>query len=113
MDTSSPTELINQVLLGMREGSEFLSEGQACDLAKGELESERTSISSGGAKGEQESSTLEGEEKGEEMRDVSFQDEILMQIERETGHHEDLTSISIDEQMQIAILMGIEGGRCI
>ena len=34
MDTSSPTTLINQVLLGMREGSAFLSEGQACDLAK-------------------------------------------------------------------------------
>ena len=49
-----------------------MSEGQACDLAKGELEGERTSISSEGAKGEQESSTLEGEEKGEKMRDVSF-----------------------------------------
>ena len=48
----SPTDLINQVLLGMREGSEFLSEGQARDLAKGEDVSERTPTSSGGAKGE-------------------------------------------------------------
>ena len=52
MDTSSPTSLINQVLLGMRGGSAFLSEGQACDLEKGELEGERTSISSGGSKGD-------------------------------------------------------------
>ena len=44
------------------------------------------------------------------MRDVSFQDEILMQTEREIGHPEDLTSISIDEQMQIAHSMGIEVG---
>ena len=63
MDIFSPTTLINQVLLEMREGSAFLSEGQACDLAEGDLEGERTSISSGGAKGEQESSTLEDEEK--------------------------------------------------
>ena len=44
------------------------------------------------------------------MRDVSFQDEILMKIVRKTGHSEDLTSISIDEQMQIAHSMGIEVG---
>ena len=44
------------------------------------------------------------------MRDVSFQDEILMQTEREIGHPENLTSISIDEQMQIAHSMGIEVG---
>ena len=62
----------------MREGSEFLSEGKASDLAKGELESERTPTSSGGSKGENEGTTLEGEEKGEQLREVSFQDEILM-----------------------------------
>ena len=44
----SPTELINQVLLGMREGSDFVSEGQARDLEKGEDESERTPTSSRG-----------------------------------------------------------------
>ena len=110
MDTSSPTTLINQVLIGMREGSAFLSEEQACDLEKGEIEGGRTSISSGCAKGEQESSTLEGEEKGEKMRVVSFQNETLMQTEREIGHTEDLTSIFIDEQMQIAHSMGIEVG---
>ena len=72
--------------------------------------SERTPTSSGGAKGEDEGTTLEGEEKGEQLRDVSFQDEILMQTVRETGNSEDLTSISIDEQMQIANSMGIEVG---
>ena len=46
----SPTELINQVLLGMREMSDFVSEGQARDLEKGEDESERTPTSSGGEK---------------------------------------------------------------
>ena len=106
----SPTNLINQVLLGMREGSDFLSEGQDRDLAKGEDVSERTPTSSGGAKGEVEGTTLAGEEKGEDLRDVSFQDEILMKTVREIGHPEDLTSISIDEQMQIANSMGIEVG---
>ena len=47
---------------------------------------------------------------GEQLRDVSFQDEILMQTVRETGNSEDLTLISIDEQMQIAKSMGIEVG---
>ena len=51
----------NEVLLGMREGSDFLSEGQARDLTKGEDVSERTPTSSGGAKGEDEGTTLEGE----------------------------------------------------
>ena len=101
----SPTKIINQVLLGMREGSDLVSEGQARDLAKGDDESERTPTSSGGAKGEVEGTTLEGEAKGE---DVSFHDEILMKTVRETGYSEDLTSISIDEQMQIAHSMGIE-----
>ena len=54
----------------------------ASDLEKGEAESERTPTSSGGAKGEHESTTLVGEEKGEELRDVSFQDEILMKTVR-------------------------------
>ena len=106
----SPTELINQVLLGMRARSKLLSDGQAKDLAKEEDVSERTPTSSGGAKGEVESTTLASEEKGEDLRDVSFQDEILMKTVRETGHNEDLTSISIDEQMQIAKSMGIEVG---
>ena len=44
------------------------------------------------------------------MSDVRFQDEILMKIVRETGPTEDLTSVSIDEQMQIANSMGIEVG---
>ena len=44
------------------------------------------------------------------MRDVSFQDEILMKTVRETGYSEDLTSISIDEKMQIAHSMGIKVG---
>ena len=56
----------------MREGSGFLSEGQARDLAKGEDESERTPTFSGGAKGEDEGTTLEGEEKGEQLREVRF-----------------------------------------
>ena len=43
----SPTEVINQVLLCMREESEFLSEGHARDLAEGEDVSERTPTSSG------------------------------------------------------------------
>ena len=106
----SPTELINQVLLGMREGSEFQSEGQARDLAKGEDMSERTPTSSGGTKGEVEGTTLAVDEKGEDLRDVRFQDEILMKTVRETGYPKDLTSISIDEQMQIANSMGIEVG---
>ena len=41
---------------------------------------------------------------------MRFQDEILIQTVRETGDSEDLTSISIDEQMQIAKSMGIEVG---
>ena len=44
------------------------------------------------------------------MSDVSFQDEILMKTIRETGTTEDLTFVSIDEQMQIAKSMGIEVG---
>ena len=60
----------------------------------------------GGAKGDDEGTTLEGEEKGEQLRDVSFQDEILMKIVRETGNYEDLTSISIGEHMQIANFNG-------
>ena len=66
--------------------------------------------SSGDAKGELKSTTLEGDEKGEEMSDVRFQDEILMQTVRETSTTEDLTLVSIDEQMQIAHSMGIEVG---
>ena len=94
----------------MREGSDFLSEGHARDLAKGEDVSERTPTFSGGAKGENEGTTLACEEKGENLRDVSFQDEILMKTMRETGQPEDLTLISIDEQMQIANSMGLEVG---
>ena len=90
----SPSNLINEVLLRMKEESDFLSEGHARDLAKGE----------------DEGTTLEGEEKGEQLREVRFQDEILMQTVRETGDSEDLTSISIDEQMQITKSMGIEVG---
>ena len=60
----SPSNLINEVLLGMREGSDFQSEGQARDLAKGEDVSERTPTSSGGAKGENEGTTLAVKEKG-------------------------------------------------
>ena len=41
------------------------------------------------------------------MSDVRFQKEILMQILRETGKNEDLTSVSIDEKMQIAQSLGI------
>ena len=78
----SPTNLINKVLLGMREGSDFLSDGQARDLEKGEDVSERTPTSLGGAKGEVEGTTLAGEEKGEDSRDMSFQDEILMKTVR-------------------------------
>ena len=70
MDISSPTEIISQILLGLREGSDIVSERQASDLAKGEAESERTPTSSGGAKGEHESTTLVGDEKGEELRDM-------------------------------------------
>ena len=123
MDIPSPSELISQILLGLREGRDLLSEGQVCDLKKGEDESERTPTSSGGAEGELESSTLEGDAKGElessnlegdakgeHMSDVRFQDEILMQTVREIGITEDLTSVSIDEQMQIANSMGIEVG---
>ena len=44
------------------------------------------------------------------MSDVRFQDEILMQTVGETGPTEDLTSVSIDEQMQITNSMGIEVG---
>ena len=66
--------------------------------------------SSRGAKGELEDSTLEGDAKGEQVSDVRFQDEILMKNVRETGPTEDLTSVSIDEQMQIANSMGIEVG---
>ena len=106
----SPINLINEVLLEMREGNDFLSEGQARDLEKGEDVSEMTPTSSGGAKGEVEATTLAGEEKGEDLRDVSFQYEILIKIVREIGHPEDLTSISIDEQTQIANSMGIEVG---
>ena len=84
-----------------------MSEGQDCNLEKGEIESERSPISSGGAKCELESTTLEGEEKGESMSDVRFKDEILMQTVSEIGTDEDLTSVSIDEQMQIAKSMGI------
>ena len=102
---------IREVLLGMMEGSDFLSEGHARDLAKGEDVSERTPTSSGGAKGENEGTTLEGEEKGEQLREVRFQDEILMQTVRKTGDSEDLTSNFIDEQMQIAKLMGIKVGE--
>ena len=94
----------------MREGIEFLSEGQARDLAKGEDVSERTPTSSGGAKGKVEGTTLAGEEKGEDLRDVSFQDEILMKTVRKNGHPEDLTSISINERMQIANSMVLEVG---
>ena len=84
--------------------------GKDCNLEKGEAESERTPTSSGGAKGEIKSTTLEGDEKGEEMSDVRFHDEIMMQTVRETGTTEDLTSVSIDEKMQIAQSMGIEVG---
>ena len=93
----------------MREGSDLVSEGQARDLAKERMRV-RTPTSSGGAKGEVEGTILEGEGKGEDLRDVSLHDEILMKIVRETGYSEDLTSISIDEQMQIAHSMGIEVG---
>ena len=44
------------------------------------------------------------------LSDVRFQDEILMQIVRETGTTKDLTLVSIDEQIQIAQSMGIEVG---
>ena len=87
-----------------------MSEGQTRDLAKREDVSERTPTSSGGAKGEVEDTTLAGEEKGEDLRNVSFQDESLMKTVRETSYSEDLTSISIDEQIQIAHSMGIEVG---
>ena len=89
-----------------------MSEGQVCNLEKGEdeSESERTPTSSGGAKGELESSTVESDAKGEQLSDVRFQDETLMQTLRETGQTEDLNSVSIDEQMQIANSMGIEVG---
>ena len=99
MDIPSPSELITQTLIGLREGSDLLSEGQDCNLEKGEAESERTSTSLGGAKGEIKSTTLEGDEKGEAMIDVRFQDEILMQTVREIGTNEDHTSVSIDEQI--------------
>ena len=69
MDISSPTKIISQILLGLREGSDIVSERHASDLAKGEVE--RTPTSSGCAKGEQESTTLV-DEKGEQLRDVSF-----------------------------------------
>ena len=72
MDDPSPTIIISQTLLGLREGSDLLSERQLCDLAKGENESERIPTSSGGAKGELEGSTLEGDAKGEKMSDVRF-----------------------------------------
>ena len=42
MDTPSHSELITQTLLGLREGIDLLSEGQDCNLEKGENESERT-----------------------------------------------------------------------
>ena len=66
--------------------------------------------SSEGAKGNLKGSTLEDDVKGEQVSDVSFQDEILMKMVRETGPTEDLTSVSIDEQLQIATTMGIEVG---
>ena len=110
MDNPSPTEIISQILLGLMEGSDLVSEGQVYNLEKGEDESERTPTSSGGTKGKLESSTLEGDAKGEQLSAVRFQDEILMQIVKETGTNEDLISISIDEQMQIANSMGIEVG---
>ena len=60
-----------------------LSEGTCLvTWQKERLESERTPTSSGGAKGEKECSTLEGEEKGEQLRDVRFQDKILMKTVR-------------------------------
>ena len=49
-----------------------MSERQACDLAKGENESERTPTSSGGPKGEHETTTLVGDEKGEELSRCEF-----------------------------------------
>ena len=87
-----------------------MSKRQFCNLKKGEDESEWTPTSSGGEKGELESSTLEGDAKGDHLSDVRFHDEILMQIMREIGPTEDLTPVSIDEQMQIANSMGIEVG---
>ena len=44
------------------------------------------------------------------MSDVRYHDEILMQTVRETSTTGGLTSVSIDVQMQIAKLMGIEVG---
>ena len=45
MDTPSPSEIIAQTPLGLREGSELESERQDCSLEKGEEVSERTPIS--------------------------------------------------------------------
>ena len=78
MDIPLPTDTIAQTLIGLREVSAFKSEGQDCNLEKGDGEIERIHISSGDAKGEVESATLEGEEKGESVLEVSSQDEILM-----------------------------------
>ena len=69
MDTP-PSEIIAQTLLGLKEWSELESERHDCILVKGEEMSERTPTSSGGAKGEIESTTLEGEDKGEAEIDV-------------------------------------------
>ena len=57
MDIPSPTYIIDQTLIGLREGSAFVSEGHVCSLIKGEEESERILTSPGDAKGEFESST--------------------------------------------------------
>ena len=58
MDISSPTEIFSQTLIGLREWSDLMSERHASDLEKREDKSERTPTSSGGVKGEKESSTL-------------------------------------------------------
>ena len=42
MDIPSPIDIITQTLLGLREGSDLMSERHASDLEKGENESERT-----------------------------------------------------------------------
>ena len=39
IDIPCPSELITQTLLGLREGSDLLSEGHDCNLKKGEAES--------------------------------------------------------------------------
>ena len=93
MDIPSPSDIIAQTLLGLREWSDYESERQDCSLAKGEQECERIPTFSEGAKGEVESSTLASEENGEAEVDVRFQDEILIKTVREIGQDEDLTSV--------------------